>query len=68
MLLTHAAWGCSASKGQEGQAETKESSGVKSLQVRLTHPRDNPGANKWFLQITQLPFNCYLPEIASVGV
>ena len=54
-----------ASKGQEGQAETKESSGFKSLQVRLTHPAVNPGANRWFQQSTPIHM---LPPGGSICV
>ena len=31
----------------------------------LPHPRDSPEENRWFL--SQLPFECYPPEIAYAG-
>ena len=37
--------------------------------VPSSHPRDNPGATQGQINdfLSQLPFKCYLPEVAFVG-
>ena len=62
------AWGVQGSVGRRVSPWALSRGGFvrgRVLNEHAIHFGDNPGANGWFL--SQLPFKCYLPQIASVG-